>query len=390
VTVSTFFKTSSGKAILRLFAVVLGVLIVLGGDYVLRARWKPEVAHAAITRAQDFLKQGQPASALTAVAKVPDHGPWESDLLTVKGLAMAALDRPEAVRPLLERAVRLDPKQAMAIKVLAAVYFATNETERGFDMLQQSVRLNPRDFRPWFATGDMIMKFHLPPADAVRAFKNALRLKPDHEESVAGLIDALLTMGSIDEATPLIEAALKQHPDDPRLLYLAALHARFEGRLEDMNRFAVLSLQHDPNNAQARVLCAQYLHRVGRSAEALTQAEEAVLTAPNDLAGLSLLAQIESSLGMNDRSAATTNRHLKTRTRTEQMGKFMEEMRRRPEDPEPRWRMGQIAAESGMTAMAIGSYQAALALDPHCKPALDGLAVLNVSSNQASIPAAQR
>lgn len=377
---STLRKTFSRKTRVFLLCAVISSLIVLGSGFALRARRDREKIRSALANGQDLLRRGHPARALEAVAQVPERGFWEPDLLTIKGLAFAALDRPEAVRPLLERSMKIDPNQPMAAKVLAAVYFATNEIDRGFAMLERSARLEPDDFRPWFATGDMVLKFHLPPSDAVRAFNQSLRLRPDHLESKVGLIDALLSKGSTAEATPLLEAGLREHPDDPRFLRLAARHAQLSGQLEEMNHFAEQALHNDPNNVEARVLHTQYLYRVKRLTEALSQAEETVEVAPNDLSALNLLSQIEGSLGMKDRSAVTALRRRESQHRGEQMSKLMDEMKKRPEDPEPRWRMGQVAAKGGLVSLAMGSYRAALALDPQCKPALDGLAGLKSST----------
>lgn len=373
-------KTYSRKTAVFILCAVIASLTVVGSGFALRARQMREDARSAIAKGQDLLRRGHPARALEAVAQVPDRGVWEPDLLTIKGLALAALNRPETVRPVLERSLKLDPNQPMAAKVLAAVYFSSNETERGFAMLERAVRLEPDDFRPWFATGEMVLKFHLPPSDAVRAYKQALRLSPEHVESRTGLIDALLSMGSTAEATPLLEAAIREQPDDPRILGLAARHAHLLGRPEEMDRFAEQTLHHDPNNVEARVLRAQYLYRAGRLSEALSQAEEAVKVAADDVSALNLLAQIEGSLGMKDRSVATALRRREAQKRAERIGKLMDEMKQRPEDPEPRWRMGQVAAEGGLVSLAVGSYRAALALDPRCKPALDGLAILKPST----------
>jgi hypothetical protein len=48
----------------------------------------------------------------------------------------------------------------------------------------------------------------------------------------------------------------------------------------------------------------------------------------------------------------------------------------RPDDPEPRWRMGQAAMEAEMDVLAYQSLQAALDLDPNYQPARAALAAL--------------
>ena len=95
-----------------------------------RARTEAE-ARAAITSARDALQTGQPGKALRVVARIPESGPWTGDVLTIKGMAFAALERPDDARPLLERSLAIDPNQPMAAKVLAAVYFSDNEMDQG-------------------------------------------------------------------------------------------------------------------------------------------------------------------------------------------------------------------------------------------------------------------
>jgi tetratricopeptide (TPR) repeat protein len=377
------------RRLIVLSALVAG-LIALGGGFVLvRARWDRErerEARAAVAEGRDALLRGRPTRALVAVASVPEHGPWEADRLTVQGLALAALDRPEAARPVLERALKLDPKQPMAAKVLAAVYFSANESDRGFEMLEKAARVDPDDFRPWFAAGDILLHFQNEPEKAAKAFRQALRRRPDHDESRVGLIDALLTLGSTSEASPLLDQILHDHPGDLKVLRLAARRARLAGQPDEMNRYAELALDLDPDDTETLVIRAQYLQMKGRAREALDFSERAVAIAPNNLSALNQLARIEAALGLKDRSAATSARHRAARDRAERIGRLKEEIQKRPDDPEPRWRIGQEAAQGGMRILAVNSFRAALALDPQCQPARAGLTALDVPVTLPPLP----
>jgi tetratricopeptide (TPR) repeat protein len=342
-------------------------------------------AQAAIALGRQYLQKGRPERALWAVKPIAPDGPWAAGALAVKGIALAALDRPEEARPLLERTIKLDSKQPLAAKVLAAVYFSANEPERGFQMLELAARLDKDDFRPWFAAGEALM-YQSQPADAIRAYREALKRRPDHDESKIGLADALLATGATAEATPLLEAALRAHPRDARVLCLAARHARLLGRPEEMGDFAQRALALEPDRVEALVLRAQFLRQTGRYQEALALAERAVVLAPNDLAALNLLALLEASLGLKERSAATSARHRKAQARLDRIEELSDAMRKRPDDPEPRWRMGELAALGGDTVLAINSFRAALALDPDCLPARKGLISLNLRAQGARLP----
>jgi tetratricopeptide (TPR) repeat protein len=330
----------------------------------------------AIAWGRSELQRGRPDLALRAISRVPLKRPWDVDVLAIKGLALAAMNRPEQARPYLERSLALDRRQPMVAKVLAAVYFTANEPDRGFHLLETAARLDQRDFRPWFAAGDIILRFRYPPDKAVTAFREALRRRPDHEESRIGLVDALLATGETDEATGLLEEIRRDHPADPRVLCLAARHARLLGHTDDMGRYAAEALEQDPGRQEALVLRAQALHLTGQHAEALPLAERAVSQAPDDLQALHILATIEGALGLKERAAATSKRHRQARERSEQIQRLSSEIQKRPKDPEPRLRLGRLAAEAGMTSLAIHSFEAALALDPSSQAARAGLLAL--------------
>jgi tetratricopeptide (TPR) repeat protein len=262
--------------------------------------------------------------------------------------------------------------------VLAAAYFTGEEPDRGFAMLEHAARLAPDDFRPWFAGGDILLRNQNEPADAARAFREALRRKPDHDLSRIGLIAALLDLGSTSDATAALEAALSDRPGDARILRLAARHAKLLGNYEEMHRYNDQALAIDPDNPESLVIAGDYLQMRGQPREALGYAERAVAITPNSPSALSLLARLEAVLGLTERSAATSARHRRMSHIVEEINRLREEIRKRPEDPEPRWRMGRAASEGGMNSLAVLSFRVALGLDPQCRPAREGLAALKV------------
>jgi hypothetical protein len=61
------------------------------------------------------------------------------------------------------------------------------------------------------------------------------------------------------------------------------------------------------------------------------------------------------------------------------MTQITREIALRPDDPEPRYRMGRLAAEGGADLLAGRCFEAALALDPGYQPARDGLLALQIA-----------
>jgi tetratricopeptide (TPR) repeat protein len=307
-----------------------------------------------------------------------------AEAMTVRGLALAALERVEECRHALERSLELDPAQPMAAKVLAAVYFSRNETGRGLRLLRRAAELDPTDFRPWYGAGDVYRRLDRP-EDAAGAFRRSLEIHPGHPESLAGLAWALLGSDRPDQATPVLEQALRGRPDDPGLLALAARHARDLGRSGEAIALADRCLANDPERAEALILRGGLLMGEGRAEEAMADAERAASLSPNDPAALHLLATVEARLGLSERSEETSARRRVLVDRLGRMHELTDRIEAHPDDPEPRWRLGLEAIEAGERTLAERSFRAALAIDPDCRPAAEGLAQLGVFSPTAGL-----
>jgi tetratricopeptide (TPR) repeat protein len=268
----------------------------------------------------------------------------------------------------------------MAAKVLAAIYLGANETDRGLQMLQAAARLVPDDFRPWFAMGDSVFLRRRRYEEAAAAFRESLKRSPDHLESRVGLIGALTKAHHLDQAEPLLQAILRERPDDPSVLIHAAALALESDRRQDGARYLEQVLTLDPDHREALLLRARMQLGKHQPREALADAERALALAPNDLEALNLLGSIQTALGLKDRAAETLIRRRQVEQRTALIGELTLQIRRSPTDPELRWRLGDAAALAGMRPLAVQSYQAALALAPGCEQARHGLRKLEASS----------
>ncbi|WP_158633627.1 tetratricopeptide repeat protein [Tautonia sociabilis] len=364
-----------------MFGLISALLVaLLGGGLSLVRQHSLREAHrrdeAAIRRGRALLELGRPDRALDVVGPIDESSPLLAEALTVRGMALAALDRVEESRQTLERSLRVGPVQPMAAKVLAAIYFSRSETDRGLKLLRLASQIDPADFRPWFATGKVLMILDRP-AEAADAYARALELHPGDRDSRIGLIRALVASGDADTATPHLEAALRQGPNDPEALALAALLALARGEPEHALDYADRCLAIDPSRSDALLTRARIHRAFGRADLALADAEDAVRLAPNDPAALNFLALAEAAAGFSERSQATSARHRDLVARIARMHELTDQIQANPDDPEPRWRLGLEALEAGEIELARQSFQAALALQPDCPPALQGLAALS-------------
>ncbi len=345
-----------------------------------------EDAHwEAVGRGQAYLDRGRPDLALRAVYHIRDERPGAALAMTIAGLALAQMDDPHSARMALERALALDPDQPGATKVLAAVYLAFGDAPRGLRMLQEAARMDPDDYRPWLAMG----RVHHDMGElekAAEAYGAALRLKPGDPEARSGRIRELLAVYRPAEVPALLDEAMREQPENPELLGLAAILARDLGQFREALDFVDRALTRDPRNFDARYARATILVKSGQFEQILEDLEVAVEVRPLDLGAQQLLATIQARLGLAEEAAGTLRKTNRTRELRDELDRYARLIPLRPNDPEPRWRLAMVAAEASMTVLARQSYQAALDLDPNCREAIEGLAALPDPDRDASQP----
>ncbi len=340
-------------------------------------------ATEALARGRAYLQKGQSRRAIQAVSRIGKGSPFEGQALTIRGLALAALGEIGPARRVLERALRVRP-DPMAAKMLAAIYLGAYETERGLQTLELAARLDPQDFRPWYAMGEGVYLRLRRYDEAAGAFRQALTRAPAHLGSRIGLIEALAEAHRPEEAESRLQAVLHDQPDDPKVLVLAARLALEAGRSQEAAQFVDRSLALDPDHRAALLLRARLRFGAGQSEQALADAERASRLDPTDVAALQLLGTIQVARGLKEQAAQTVARGRDIQRRTGRMEELLLEIQRRPDEPGPRCRLGQLAREAGLESLALQSYQAALALDPNWAPARQGLLELGVP--RAQIP----
>jgi tetratricopeptide (TPR) repeat protein len=333
---------------------------------------RDQAERAALAAGRAFLEMGQPPRAIRAVTKVRNGGPHEGEALAIKGQALAALEETGPARQALERSWKLTPTSDAA-RVLAAIYLSSNENERGLQMLIEAARLDPSDFRPWYAMGESVYLRLGRCERAVDAFRESLQRRADHVPSRTGLLEALLKSHRPEEAAPLIETVLSEGSDDPRALTLAGEFALESGDGQRAAQHLRQALAIDPDHRPAVILNARLFFGEGRRREALPLAEHACALDPNDASTLTLLYTIQTSLGLRKEAEKTHARKREVQQRVERMEQLAQEITNHPSDPEPRWRMGQLASEANMMSLAIQSFQGALAQAPTYEPARKSL-----------------
>jgi tetratricopeptide (TPR) repeat protein len=281
-------------------------------------------------------------------------------------------------RMALEHALKLKPDQFEAAVTLGELDLDLGNARRGADVLEMAARLRPGEFGVWRALGRALDDLNETDG-AAQAYQKALELRPEDREITIQLIALLINSGQSGLAGPRVDQALQKYPDDPIVLGLAARRAFDADRIDEALSLADRALRRDPRSPDAALARLRCLVARSRWPEALAAAERAVVDMPNDLVVIRLLWTAQTRLGLTERAAATQARYDQVQKRTRQIVELTEDVNSHPDDPEIRWRLGQLALDGGSILAADRCFEAALAVDPDYRPARESLAALRAS-----------
>lgn len=259
-----------------------------------------------------------------------------ADLLA-RALAHHREGRLEAADAIYRHVLAMEPANADALRLSAAVAHATGDGKRAIDLLDRAIAARP-DADAYFTRG--IVRRAEQPAEALVDLQHAIALNPAHSQALSQLGLLLIERGALDEAAGYLERAVACDGQAAAALAHLGFVRHRQGRLDDALAHYQRAVAIDPNLGIAQNNLAIALQELGRTDEALAiwrQAEPALsdpALAQNLVTGVSLAPG-----GLPELSQVA--RHWAQR--------FAEPLPRLPEraatDPERRLRIGYIAAD---------------------------------------------
>ena len=232
-------------------------------------------------------RTGDDADAAKAYAASIAALPGFAEPQVALGLMDARAGRNEAAHAELLAAAKIETAapalRAQALRALARLD-ETTQPEAAQEELLLALKLTPE------TPGDVLLGAELAeraddPADAETAYRRALTLLPGDVNATAGLVHVLQQQDKFAEADAALTPALKDHPDDPRLVAQAASLYTAEGKAKDAIPMLEQLRAKDPALAAdpkiTRMLASLY-SVTGDDAAALKLDTELVATTPND------------------------------------------------------------------------------------------------------------
>jgi len=184
----------------------------------------------------------------------------------------------------LEEAIALDPEYAFLYSLLAATHLVDVLVQPSESPLISFAKANKNitkalalDDEDWLAhvTLSQLHLFSKEHDKAIAAAERAIAVNPNGADAYAQLGLVLTFSGRAEEATNLIEKAMRLNPIPPAyyLLWLGNAY-RHLGRYEDAIELFKQVLEHSPNNFFAHLWLTATYSALGREEEARHQAQE--------------------------------------------------------------------------------------------------------------------
>jgi tetratricopeptide (TPR) repeat protein len=218
-----------------------------------------------------------------ALSVDPEHARAHNN----RGVALDRLDRLDEAIDAYRRAAKLEPELAAVHFNLGTALRAKGRTAKAVAELLEAVRLDPEDAVSWYALG-VTRHNHLADYEgAIEAYRTAIRLDPNpalfHESlgrSLVGFGNAMIVQERFGEAVEAFRQAVRLRPDDLASLVGLGGSLVMEGRHEEALGPLGRARELDDGVWQVHVNLAIAQRRLGRYAEAIASYRRALKLAP--------------------------------------------------------------------------------------------------------------
>ena len=341
----------------------------------------PTLTLARRSLAKVYLKLGQPVKALGALQPILNNSKADIDAFGLAGEAQLQLGDARAAELLFLRAAKVDPKDAKPRTALALMRLSRGDAEAAFSQLEEistttsdttadmalfSARLKRKDFEAAMKALDGLDKkqpksarnaelrglVHLAKKDissARKAYETALTLEPLRFSAIARLADLDVQEGHLDQAGKRLDAAIAADArNHTARLALASLRLKQNAPLTEVKELLAAGITAAPSEPQPRVRLIDLLLQKKQFKDALTIAQEALASLPND-------ADVIDALGRAQVLAGDTQQAISTFRKLASVD---------AKNTRPHIRLAELLKTTGNKEGAVSSLRRALEIDP--------------------------
>ena len=228
-----------------------------------------------------LLKSNQAEEAKQVLLIAQQNDPRSAAVYGYLAEVRYALGEKQAAREDLQRAIVLSPASGYFYLVRASWQRAEEDIQGALESILTSIKLDPGNEFSWDLLGTLYQRQQRN-AEAVQAFRSALRLAPNFTQALSNLTPLLATAGEGAPARQALVVAPSHGDPKDAAGWLAVGYAEEkQGRFAEAERAYRKSLEIDPELADAWNSLGLYLIRVRRNVEAEEALRQAVKYRPN-------------------------------------------------------------------------------------------------------------
>ena len=310
----------------------------------------------AFTNAVTAFRAGAPTEAEEQLQRLLQTSPHHTEGLNLLGIIAMRSGRYEQARALIERALAVEPGNASLHCNLGECYRTEGRPDAAEPHYRKALSLRPRYPTAHYNLG-LALAARDKVAEAAESYRRALALKPDYVKAHTNRGNVLKRLEDPEGALNHHRRAVEASGGHPDTLYNLANTLAALDRLEDAESAYRRVLEHRPEHVGALNNLGINLRGRDRLQEALYYHERAVAAQPDDSPSLVNLGILLKDL--------------------KRLGEAIDCMERArvssPEDPDVLCNLADLLSEAARDAEALVAWRQALALDPGCLRAHDGL-----------------
>lgn len=249
------------------------------------------------------------------------------DRSMLKGLSLSSLGKMREAIPLLDEAIKKDPRNVLAWYSKGYALDRMGKHEEAIECFDKALEIDPRDVAAWSGKGDALGNLGRY-EEAIRCFDRANELKPGNPDrwSAKGL--ALVGLRRYKEAVECFDRVLEIYPRNAKAWSGRAVALVLSDRLQDAVRCYDKATELNPRDATTWYDKGNALCRLGRFGEAIPCFDKALEMDPRNANAWASKGAALASLGRLEEAIRCCNRALETNP-SHELAKRLRELTKR-------------------------------------------------------------
>ena len=344
-------------------------------------------------------RAGRLAEAEGCYQRVLAADPNHADAMHLLGVIAHQFGRHELAVELIRQAIQQN-EQPNYFFSLGNVFHSHRKLDEAVAAYRQAIRIKP-DYADVHLNLGNALKERGSLDDAVAAYRQAIRIKPDYAAAYSNLGNAQMQRGSLDEAVAAYRQAIRIKPDYTEAHSNLGNALKERGSLDEAVAACRQAIRIRPDFAEAHYNLGNALAERGSLDDVVAAYRQAIRIKPDYAAAYSNLGNALAERGSLDEAVAAYRQAIRIRpdfatvhynlgnalkqrgTLDEAVAAYCQAVRIKPDYAEAHLNLGAVLSEQGRCDEAVAAYRQAILIKPDYAEAHSNLG--NVLREQGSL-----